>query len=71
MGNVVGLPEAVIPVEFDPVTVGSPRQQATTVGIYALPDQDSKVREVNGTKCVAALINNVLHVLIWPFVVLF
>lgn len=44
MGNVVGLPEAVIPVSFSPVSLGSPRQQPTTVGIYAPANQDSKVR---------------------------
>ncbi len=44
MGNVVGLPQMVIPVDFEPVSVGSARQQPITVGIYALPNQDSKVR---------------------------
>lgn len=44
MGNVVGLPEAVIPVSFTPVSPGSPRQQPTTVGIYAPANEDSKVR---------------------------
>lgn len=43
MGNVVGLPQMVIPVDFEPVSVGSARQQPTTVGIYALPNHDSKV----------------------------
>ena len=43
MGNVVGLPQMVIPVDFEPVSVGSARQQPITVGIYALPNQDSKV----------------------------
>lgn len=45
MGNVVGLPELVIPIHFDAVTLGSPRQQATTLGIVAQPDQDSKVQK--------------------------
>ena len=44
MSNVVGLPEAVIPVSFTPVSLGSPRQQPTTVGIYAPANQDGKVR---------------------------
>ena len=44
MGNVVGLPQMVIPVDFEPVSVGSARQQPTTVGIYALPNHDSKVQ---------------------------
>ena len=44
MGNVVGLPQMVIPVDFEPVALGSARQQPVTVGIYALPNQDSKVR---------------------------
>ena len=44
MGNVVGLPQMVIPVQFEPVSLGSPRQQATALGIYALPNEDSKVR---------------------------
>ena len=44
MGNVVGLPEAVIPVSFSPVALASPRQQPTTVGIYAPANQDGKVR---------------------------
>lgn len=44
MGNVVGLPEAVIPVSFSPVALASPRQQPTTVGIYAPASQDGKVR---------------------------
>ena len=43
MGNIVGLPEAVIPVSFSPVSLGSPRQQPTTVGIYAPANQDGKV----------------------------
>ena len=43
MGNVVGLPEMVIPVSFAPVILGSPRQQPTSLGIYAAPNQDSKV----------------------------
>ncbi|KAL3138617.1 hypothetical protein ABBQ32_006381 [Trebouxia sp. C0010 RCD-2024] len=43
MGNVVGLPEAVIPVSFTPVSPSSPRQQPTSLGIYAPPNQDSKV----------------------------
>lgn len=43
MGNVVGLPEMVIPVAFNPVASGSPRRNPTSVGIYALPNQDSKV----------------------------
>ena len=43
MGNVVGLPEMVIPVSFAPVSLGSPRQQPTSLGIYAAPNQDSKV----------------------------
>ena len=43
MGNVVGLPEVVIPVDFEPVSIGSARQQATALGIYALPNKDSKV----------------------------
>lgn len=42
MGNVVGLPEIVIPVAFNPVSRGSPRQSPTSVGISALPNQDSK-----------------------------
>ncbi len=44
MGNVVGLPQMVIPVDFEPVALGSARQQPITVGIYALPNQDSKVQ---------------------------
>lgn len=43
MGNVVGLPQMVIPVAFNPVTSSSSRRNPTTVGIYALPNQDSKV----------------------------
>ena len=43
MGNVVGLPQSVIPVAFEAVSLGSARRQPTTVGIYALPNQDSKV----------------------------
>ena len=49
MGNVVGLPEAVIPVSFSPVSLGSPRQQPTTVGIYAPANQDVKVRPTPDT----------------------
>ena len=44
MGNVVGLPQMVIPVDFEPVSAGSARRQPVTVGIYALPNQDSKVQ---------------------------
>ena len=47
MGNVVGLPEMVIPVAFNPVASGSPRQNPTSVGIYAPPNQDSKVMIYN------------------------
>lgn len=43
MGNVVGLPEMVIPVAFNPVASGSPRRNPTSVGIYAPPNQDSTV----------------------------
>lgn len=44
MGNVVGLPQMVIPVSFVPVTSTSPRRNPTSVGIYAPPSQDSRVR---------------------------
>eukprot|EP00891_Asterochloris_glomerata_P006024 jgi/Astpho2/6024/fgenesh1_pm.00084_%23_11_t len=43
VGNLVGLPEAVIPVGFMPVSAGSPRQNPCTIGIYGLPYQDAKV----------------------------
>ena len=42
VGNLVGLPEAVIPVGFRPVSPGSPRQNPSTIGIYGLPYQDAK-----------------------------
>lgn len=54
MGNVVGLPQMVIPVAFNPVSSGSPRQQPSSVGIYALPNQDSKVIP-QSCDCLAAL----------------
>ena len=46
VGNLVGLPEAVIPVGFMPVSAGSPRQNPCTIGIYGLPYQDAKARQL-------------------------
>ena len=44
-GNLVGLPQAVVPTGFVPVggTEGS-RKDPRTMGIYAAPYQDGKVR---------------------------
>ena len=43
MGNIVGLPELVIPLGFDEIMPGSNRKDPITVGIYGAPYQDSKV----------------------------
>ena len=46
VGNLVGLPEAVVPIGFKPVSPGSPRQNPSTIGIYGLPYQDAKARQL-------------------------
>ena len=46
MGNLVGLPEAVVPIGFKPVSPGSLRQNPSTIGIYGLPYQDAKARQL-------------------------
>ena len=46
VGNLVGLPEAVIPIGFRPVSAGSPRQNPCTIGVYGLPYQDAKARQL-------------------------
>ena len=62
MGNVVGLPETVIPVSFSPVSFGSPRQQPTSLGIYAPANQDSKARTPSPfLRCMVGLQNAALE----------